>query len=81
MRIMTSNIWGDFFNNPPKGRDKNLCLAYKKYNPDVLGFQEVTQSWYGSSLFETLKTEYNFVERNVFIRIIVHQWQSKKIFY
>ena len=66
MRIMTSNIWGDFFNNPPKGRDAQLYSIYKKYNPDVLGFQEVTKAWYESSLFESLKSDYYFVGTECF---------------
>lgn len=61
MRIMTSNIWGDYFNNPTVGRDEQLYGIYQKYNPDVLGFQEVTKGWYNSSLFESLRRDYYFV--------------------
>ena len=61
MRIMTSNIWGDYFDNPTRGRDDNLYRVYKKYSPDVIGFQEVTRGWYKSSLFERLRGEYYFV--------------------
>ncbi len=61
MRIMTSNIWGDYFNNPTVGRDEHLYGIYQKYNPDVLGFQEVTKGWYNSSLFESLRRDYYFV--------------------
>ena len=61
MRIMTSNIWGDYFNNPPSGRDDKLYGVYQKYSPDVIGFQEVTKGWYESSLFEKLSGEYYFV--------------------
>jgi len=61
MRIMTSNIWGDYFKNPPRGRDDNLFSVFEKYVPDVLGFQEVTKSWYESSLFENLSRDYYFV--------------------
>lgn len=61
MRIMTSNIWGDYFNNSPIGRDVNLFSVYQKYAPDVIGFQEVTKAWYKSTLFEKLSDEYYMV--------------------
>ena len=61
MRIMTSNIWGDYFGNPTRGRDDKLWGIYRKYAPDVLGFQEVTGGWYESSLFEKLSGDYYFV--------------------
>ncbi len=61
MRIMTSNIWGDYFNNPTVGREDQLYGIYQKYNPDVLGLQEVTRGWYKSSLLERLSHDYYFV--------------------
>lgn len=61
MRIMTSNIWGDYFNNLPSGRDAKLYGVYRKYAPDVIGFQEVTKGWYGSPLFEWLSEDYYLV--------------------
>ena len=61
MRIMTSNIWGDYFNNPPSGRDAKLYGVYRKYAPDVIGFQEVTKGWYGSPLFEWMSEDYYLV--------------------
>lgn len=50
MRIMTTNIWGDYFGNPVGVRQKNIFEVYKKYNPDVIGFQEINESWYKSEL-------------------------------
>lgn len=61
MRIMTSNIWGDYFGNPPRGRDENLLTVYARYSPDVIGFQEVTRAWYESALFEKLSEGYYFL--------------------
>jgi len=61
MRIMTSNIWGNFFNNPPELREEMLYRIYKKYNPDVIGFQEAAQGWYDVELFQKLSSEYNLI--------------------
>lgn len=61
MRIMTSNIWGNFFNNPPELRKDALFRVYKKYNPDVIGFQEAAQGWYDVDLFRKLGEEYNLI--------------------
>ena len=61
MRIMTSNIWGDYFNNPTHGRDEQLFAVYQKYMPDVLGFQEITSGWYQSTLFQKLSQNYRLV--------------------
>jgi len=61
MRIMTSNIWGDYFGNPPSGRDEKLLAVYGRYAPDVIGFQEVTKAWYESALFENLSGKYYFL--------------------
>ena len=66
IRIMTSNIWGDYFHNPTVGRDNKLYGVYQKYSPDVLGFQEVTRGWYESSLFQKLSDEYYFVGTELF---------------
>lgn len=61
MRIMTSNIWGDYFGNPVNVRIDQIYGIYKKYNPDILGLQEITKRWYESGLFERLSDEYDFV--------------------
>ena len=66
MRIMTSNIWGDYFNNSTIGRDDKLYGVYQKYAPDVIGFQEVTKGWYESSLFEKLSKDYCFIGTELF---------------
>jgi len=64
MRIMTSNIWGDYFGNSPIGRDRQLLEIYGKYAPDVIGFQEVTWAWYGSALFDELCADYHIIGRD-----------------
>ncbi len=61
MRIMTSNIWGDYFGNPVDVRIDGIYGIYKKYSPDILGLQEITKRWYESGLFERLSEEYDFV--------------------
>ncbi len=61
MRIMTSNIWGNFFNNPPELRQDGLYKVYKKYSPDVIGFQEAGCGWYDVDLFWKLGEEYNMI--------------------
>lgn len=66
MRIMTSNIWGDYFGNPVEDREDLLYDVFMRYQPDVLGFQEVTKNWYGSRLFERLSGEYAFVGMEVY---------------
>ena len=50
IRIMTSNIWGDYFGNEVQVREDQLLEVYTKYAPDVLGMQEVTPSWHASTL-------------------------------
>ena len=60
VKIMTSNIWGDYFGNPVHPRADQLCNIYKKYAPDIIGFQEVTANWYASALFDELRKDYAF---------------------
>lgn len=57
MKIMTSNIWGDFFGNEVSGRDEQLYQVYKKYDPDIIGLQEATGAWYLSNLFRQLEQD------------------------
>lgn len=65
MRIMTTNIWGDYFGNPVAPRMEGIYSVYKNYSPDVIGFQEITVSWNESGLFEKLAAEYNFVGTHI----------------
>lgn len=58
MRIMTSNIWGDYFNNPVELREDQLINVFKKYDPDILGVQEARMSFQKSKLFKELLNEY-----------------------
>ena len=60
IRVMSSNIWGDYFNNPVEARGDQLAQVYTRYSPDVLALQEATPSWYASRLFSTLRGEYEF---------------------
>lgn len=61
MRIMTTNIWGDYFNNPVSAREDNMYRVYENYRPDIIGFQEITEAWYNSKMFKKLSNEYRFL--------------------
>ena len=61
MRIMTSNIWGNYFGNPPEERIDAVEATLKKYSADVIGIQEMCPSWYKADLKGRLKDEYEFV--------------------
>ena len=61
MRILTSNIWGDYFGNETTGRDRQLADIYRKNDPDVIGLQEVTRGWYDSTLFDELSDRYRLI--------------------
>lgn len=62
MRIMTTNIWGDYFGNPVTVREDDMYRVYETYEPDVIGFQEITRSWHNSKMFAKLKEKYYFLE-------------------
>lgn len=66
MRIMTSNIWGDYFGNEVSSRENGIFSVFEKYDADVIGLQEVTESWYKSRLFKNLSENYNFVGTEIF---------------
>lgn len=61
MRIMTTNIWGDYFGNPVEAREADIFRVYEKYAPDVIGLQEITPGWYAGKLFGWLAKDYFFV--------------------
>ena len=62
LKIMTNNIWGDYFGNPVSVREGGIFETYEKYAPDVLGFQEVTKNWYSGKMFsEWLTANYELV--------------------
>ena len=66
MRIMTTNIWGDYFSNPVSAREEDIFHIYKNYTPDIIGFQEITSRWYNSNLFKWLSDEYFFIGTEIF---------------
>lgn len=61
LRIMTSNVWGDYFGNVVNGREDQLVEVLLKYRPDIIGLQEMTPNWYNSKLFKVLEKEYALV--------------------
>ena len=58
LRLMTSNIWGDYFGNPVEERAQNFIDIFTRYSPDVIGIQEATTNWYKSELFDWLTNNY-----------------------
>ncbi len=60
MRIMTINVWGDYFKNPVDIRLDGIFDTVIKYRPDILGLQEMTANWYKSGLIEKL-SEYRTI--------------------
>ena len=62
LKLMTSNIWGDYFGNPVDLREDGIFNVYNKYSPDFVGFQEVTRGWYAGKMFsEYLSQNFRFV--------------------
>jgi len=57
MRIMTSNIWGDYFGNEVSSREGQLYSVYKKYDPDIIGVQEATGAWWKGEMFHSLEKD------------------------
>ena len=65
-RFLAFNIWGDFFGNPPHERDLRQAALVKRWNPDVVGLQEVTPwGFWKSRLFDALKDEYEVVGKGL----------------
>jgi len=64
LRLMSSNIWGDYFGNEVYRRDEQLMTVYRRYLPDILGLQEMTPSWWASPVWERLQEVYRFVPAN-----------------
>ena len=62
IRIMTFNIWGDYFGNPVEEREGGIGKVVDTYSPDFLAMQEATKNWHKSKLFTRLKETYSFVE-------------------
>ena len=50
LRIMTSNVWVDFFGNPVPPRDGLLAEIIAERMPDAVAFQEMHMSWHNSAL-------------------------------
>jgi len=66
VRIMSSNIWGDYFGNEIAVREDELFDTFERYAPDVLGMQEATTNWRQSALFRNLAREYEFIDTGLF---------------
>lgn len=58
LRMMSFNIWGDYFQNPVAERDLAIADIILRYQPDVVALQEVTANWWTSRLFSTLALSY-----------------------
>ena len=66
MRIMTANIWGDYFDNPVNAREDNTFKVFQTYKPDVIGLQEVTKNWYAGNMMKKLSDQYYFVGTEIY---------------
>ena len=66
IRIMSSNIWGEYFKNPACEREEKLLQVFKRYDPRILGLQEATSGWYSSETFKALAEDYGFVSTNTY---------------
>ena len=64
-RFLAFNIWGDFFGNPPHERDLREAQVIRNWNPDIVGFQEVTANFWKSRLFPSLEDDYGVVGRGL----------------
>lgn len=58
MRIMTCNIWGDYFGNPVAPRMGGYERLFESYSPDIAGLQECTAGWHNCGLFEKISDKY-----------------------
>ena len=64
-RMMTFNIWGDYFGNPPNEREEGVADAIVSARPDIIALQEVTPNWWRSALFPKLdKAGYAVIKGN-----------------
>ena len=61
MKFLSFNIWGDYFKNPVPERDASVEATVRKYNPDIVAYQEVTPAWWESQMFKNLSAEYGIV--------------------
>ncbi|MBQ6915274.1 MAG: hypothetical protein IJQ65_06095 [Kiritimatiellae bacterium] len=53
-RFLAFNIWGDFFKNPVHERDMQQLEIIRSHDPDFVGLQEVTPSFWKSRLISGL---------------------------
>ena len=65
MRIMTSNIWGNYFGNPAHERIDAIEETFRKYDADVIGIQEMCSDWYKNDLLGRMKDKY--ISVNAFV--------------
>lgn len=61
LNIMSSNIWGDYFGNEFSPRALQLNKIYHKYQPDILGLQEMTPNCYQDIFLNNLSDQYSLV--------------------
>ncbi|MCD7805892.1 MAG: endonuclease/exonuclease/phosphatase family protein [Lachnospiraceae bacterium] len=61
LKIMSSNIWGDYFGNEIPPRALQLSGIYHKYSPDILGLQEMTPNYYKDAFLTYLSDLYTLV--------------------
>lgn len=62
MRIMTINVWGDYYENPVELREGGVFDVIENYKPDILGLQEMTVSWHDAEFMKWMKKDYTCIE-------------------
>ncbi len=67
VRIMSFNIWGNYFGNPVEEREGGIGEVISTYSPDILGMQEATPDWNASKLYSSLESEYGFVDVSKYV--------------
>ena len=77
MRIMTINVWGDYYENPVELREDGIYNTIMEYSPDVFGLQEMTPSWHNCRFFEEIKKEYECVEICDYCHVPLYYKKSK----
>ena len=60
-RLVTFNVWGDYFGNPPCERDERQVATLKGLEPDLIALQEITSNYWASRLMDGLSDEFEAV--------------------
>jgi len=67
-RFLSFNVWGDYFKNPVSERDEGQVEVIRRWDPDFIGFQEMTSGFWKSRLVSGLENTYAFVGRGLGVK-------------